>query len=480
MITKTAYLKFVQCGKAFWLDRVDPTSATPPDATTQRRFQAGNEVDKWSQKAFPNGYLIPYRIHPVDMAGLTTDAMKAGHETLFQATFSVNGLLVKADILTQTQTGWHLLEVKSSTKYKPDEHLLDAAFQVHVLKQVGVMVTKVSLMHLNSKSIFPDLQDLLVQTDITTEVMAALPRVAEDVEHMKQLLGKQDVPDISIGRHCTRPRTCVFYEHCWQDVQGLTIYDIPRLSAKKTEQLEALDARYLQDVPADFPLTATQRGFVARFVQELIDIDSLVIQQMLNELVYPLYFLDFETIDYAVPRFEQCKPYQQVPFQYSCHILAEDGTLTHVEYLHTEADDPRRPLAQALINHIGSKGHLVAYNSSFEASVLRHLAEVVPEHAPALLAMAERLWDQLPIFRKHYKDYRFGKSNSLKAVLPVVANLTYKELAVQNGSQAQVIWQNMLLLDDPIEKAQRAQELKAYCHLDTLAMVEIHDVLGTV
>jgi hypothetical protein len=165
----------------------------------------------------------------------------------------------------------------------------------------------------------------------------------------------------------------------------------------------------------------------------------------MSGLTYPLYFFDFETIDYAIPRFDGCKPYQQVPFQYSCHVLCADGALLHREYLHTDRDDPRRPLARALLDHIGETGHLIAYNIPFERGVLRHLAAQFPEYAGRLLDMASRLWDQLPIFRKHYRDYRFGKSNSLKAVLPVIApELSYKLLDVQNGTEAQVVWEEMI------------------------------------
>ena len=149
MITKTSYLSYSHCTRRFWLNEFQSELTAPPDPTAQRRLMAGQAVDKLARDWFENGRLIPYRPHPKDMAPLTTQAIADGAETLFQATFAVEDLLVKVDILTKIETGWHLIEVKSGTKAKPD-HVPDAAFQVYVLQQAGLNVTQASIMHLNS------------------------------------------------------------------------------------------------------------------------------------------------------------------------------------------------------------------------------------------------------------------------------------------------------------------------------------------
>lgn len=489
MLTKTTYLAYTQCPKAFWLDAHQPHLAAPPDPATQRRLRAGQAVDKLAREQFANGRLIPYRPHPAEMAALTRQALADGAKTLFQATFLADDLLVKADILSQTETGWQLIEVKSSAEYKAAEHLPDVAFQVYALRQAGLPVAQASLMHLNGDCRAPDLSALFTLTDVTAEVEAFLPTVAADTAVMRQLLTQPVPPGASIGRHCARPQPCPFYDHCWQGVDGLTIYDIPRLTEKKERPLQDAGILYLADIPPSYPLTAAQRAFVDFHAQRQITIDRAAIQQALADLQFPLYFFDFETIDYPIPIFDGCKPYQQVPFQYSCHILQADGTLTHCDYLHTAAGDPRRPLAESLLNHIGGTGSLIAYNIPFERGILHHLAAHLPAYADRLLDLADRLWDQLPIFRQHYRDYRFGKSNSLKSVLPVIAPaLSYKLLAVQNGAQAQVVWEAMIGegdtactgSDEVAVKRQLADQLRAYCHLDTLAMVEIHRVFQSL
>ena len=482
MLTKTAYLAYTQCTKNFWLAQLQPDLATPPGSPTQRRLRAGQEVDKIARERFPAGQLIPYRPHPEDMAPLTSQAIAEGAETLFQATFVVNDLLVKVDILTKVAGGWHLIEVKSSTKYKQEEHLPDVAFQVYVLQQAGIEVTQASLMHLNSDCRHPDLTNLFALTDVTDDVSSVLSQVADDADDMRQILTQNAVPDIGIGRHCTRPFECPFHAHCWQDVDGLTIYDIPYLKRPKEQTLEAGGIRYVADISPEFELGDSRaNALVRRIIQQQIAIDNDTIHAELEKLVYPLYFFDFETIDYAVPIFPGYKPYQQFPFQYSCHILKADNTLTHCDFLQTTTDDPRQALAETLLDHIGETGHLVAYNISFERGVFHNLANQFPAYAEQLNHMADRLWDQLAIFRKHYRHYGFGKSNSLKSVLPVVVpDLSYKSLDVQNGIEAQAVWEEMIQCTDEAEKRRLVEQLRAYCHLDTLAMVEIHRVLSNL
>lgn len=413
------------------------------------------------------------------MAPITAQAIAQGAQALFQATFTVDDLLVKVDILAQAEAGWHLIEVKSSAKYKPEEHLPDIAFQVYVLQRAGLNVIQASLMHLNSACRYPDLADLFALTDVTDDVRSFLPRVEKDVAAMRQIILGDEAPPHSIGRYCSKPQECPFYSHCWRDIDGWTIYDIPYLKRPQEQQLEEKGIRYVADIPPEFVLTDKRaNAFVDLVNQQQISIDGDAIRAELATLSYPLYFFDFETIDYAIPVFDGCKPYQQVPFQYSCHILDADGSLTHRDYLHTTKDDPRQALVEALLADIGQAGSLIAYNISFERAVIRHLAEQFPTYADRLMHMADRLWDQLAIFRKHYRHYEFGGSDSLKAVLPVIVPaLRYTDLAVQDGVQAQEAWEELVNGADSAESERLIQQLRAYCHLDTLAMVELHRAL---
>ncbi len=246
-------------------------------------------------------------------------------------------------------------------------------------------------------------------------------------------------------------------------------------------ELAAAGVLYLHEIPASFPLTVKQRAFVDFHVRREVNIDAGAIRGALAALQFPLYFFDFETIDHAVPTYEGCIPYQQVPFQYSCHVLHQDGSVAHREYLHTTPDDPRPALLEALLDDVEGEGRVIAYHVPFERGVLQKLAAAFPVEAPRLEAIASRLWDQLPIFRKYYRHHAFGVSNSLKNVLPVVVpGLSYETLDVQDGGQAQVAWEEMLATADLATRKSLAAQLREYCYLDTWAMVKIHQALSAL
>jgi len=456
----------------------EPELASPPDEPALRRFRAGQNVDQMAREQFPNGRHIPYRPQPEDMVPITRQAIEDGADTLFQATFASDDLLVKVDILTRTETGWHLIEVKSSSSVK-EEHLPDAAFQWFVLQQAGLNVTQASIMHLNRECRYPDLSNLFILSDVTADVIELQDSIEADIAVMRQLNQQTNRIETPIGRHCNKPYTCRFHEECWQDVNGLTIYHLPRLKREKEIQLEEEGVLYLEDIPPDFSITAGQRAFVEFIAQNRVIINEEAIQAELDSLTYPLHFFDFETIDHAIPVFNGCRPYQQVPFQYSCHILTEDGALTHQEYLQTDMEDPRPALVNSLLDHIGDSGNIIVYYAPFERQRLQELADAFPQYAAHLNLMIDRLWDQLNIFKQHYRHYQFGNSNSLKSVLPVVVpRLSYEALAVQNGSQAQIMWEEMIGCQDTAVKNQLVEQLLEYCRLDTLAMVEIHQALN--
>ena len=267
-------------------------------------------------------------------------------------------------------------------------------------------------------------------------------------------------------------------EHCWKDVPNKSIFTIPRLSWKKKNELIQNDIVSLEDVPTDYQLSDKQRMYVDSVQNEQSIIDIPAIQGLLAELEYPIHFLDFEADNPPIPIFDELRPYQFFPFQYSCHIMKRDGAVTHHEYLHTDKSDPRKPLLEFLLNHVSADGSVVVYKESFEKGVLKDLATYFPEHTLELESIIDRLWDQLVIFQKHHMHPDFCGSNSLKDVLPVlVPSLCYGDLDVQDGLEAQAVWNLMLNTKNERKKSDMIKHLKEYCELDTLATVEIYKAL---
>lgn len=476
MLTKTTFLSGQYCARQMWLGLNAAELATPLNETDVRQMRQGAEVGRLARERFADGVLIGGLANETAVQ-TTAAALAQGITTLFEPAFhTAEGLLARPDVLTRTAEGWHLIEVKSSTGPKP-EHYQDVAFQVHVLRGAGLDVTRASLMHLNRQVRHPDLTALFVQVDITAEVEALLADIAQQITPLLAMANDPTAePVVEIGRHCVKPEKCRFHAHCWAHIppHQPTIYEIPHLAATKMLELQAEGHFFLRDMPADWPLSASQQLFVQRMLAQDVVINRREIGRLFGQLTYPLYFFDFETTGPAVPRYPGTAPYQAVPFQFSCHILTADGQLHHTDFLHTAPTDPRPALVAALLAAIGPEGTLVAYNKSFENGVLKALAADFPAHAEALLHMASRLWDQMDFFKQAYQDYRFGGSVSLKVVSKVLTDLRYADLAVQNGLQAQVGWEQLLEEQDPAIRAQQTADLRAYCYQDTMAMVKIH------
>jgi hypothetical protein len=475
LLTKSHFISGLQCPKQLWLTTQNPQT-TLPNPAQQRIITQGEEVGKYARQQFPHGQLIE---GPITTAlQLTQTAIASGATCLFEPTFSFNGLIIRCDILHKTSAEtWEIIEVKSSSKVK-DEHHWDLAIQKYVLTSANLPISTTQLMHINTQTcIFPDLTNLFHRTDLTPEVDRLLPQIPQYLQQFQTLL-TQPEPTTPIGKHCDTPNACPFTHQCWQHVPEISIFTIPRLDWKKKTTLINDNILAISDLPIDYPLTDNQRTYVESIRQNAPKIDPAAIATSLAQLEHPIHFFDFEAQNPAIPRFNGLKPYEQFPFQYSCHILQSDGTIEHREYLHTDHTDPRPELIAAIVADISTTGSIVVYHKSFEASLLKKMAKDFPEYATQLESIADRLWDLEDIFKHHYKHPKFRGSTSIKKVLPVlVPHLSYDTQAVQRGDQAQAVWEEMLHCHDRSRQSEMIAHLKAYCQLDTLAMVEIYKSL---
>ncbi len=481
-LSKSKFLSGNQCVKRLWFEVHRHDLIPPVDPAQQRIFDQGHEVGELAQGQFPGGKLITAdHVHIPDALANTQKALSTGESILYEPAFEFDNVLVRVDILERLNNdGWHLVEVKSSTTIKP-ENIQDVAIQAYVLKGSGLDIDRVSLMHINRESVYPDLSNLFTLVALTDEATNQMPAIHSRIDTYRRMLAESTEPDVGIGTHCSSPYGCPFIEHCWEGVPILSVYTIPRLNEAKRAQLVTAGHVELAEIPESTDLTPTQRKYLEFHRDQRIEIDWESIRSELDGLTYPLYFLDFETDNPAIPRFDGQRPYVQFPFQYSCHILHEDGSLEHREYLHVTNDDPRPALAASLVDAIGEIGHVVAYNASFEKDVILGLAEHFPQYRKSLEAITRRLWDQLVIFRKYYKDYRFNGSNGLKSVLPVIVpEMSYDGMEVSHGQEAQVVWNDMIRMESGPERLKLQQGLLEYCRQDTLAMVRIHQKLMDV
>lgn len=479
-LTKSRYMKGLQCPKYLWLDFHDPGKATPISDMQKSQFQQGTDVGVEGRKYFPEGVLVN-GFGNQKCQEKTANLLAQGVNCLFEATFKWEGIIVKCDVLrTINENAWEIIEIKSSTKVK-DEHLEDLAIQWYIVQMNGIHLEKAQVMHINNQDCFyPDLSNLFTQVDVTAQVQTIVSQLPQRLQTFQEWLNQPTELQHPIGDHCTQPYPCNFKDYCWREIPEVSVFQIPRLDQKKKVTLIERKIFYIEHLSPDFisTLSANQQEFVQRYLRQEIYVDYSGIKELISRLVYPLYFFDFEAANPAIPRYHGTRPYQRIPFQFSCHILTENGELTHCEYLHTDKDDPRPPLIQALVEAIREQGSVIVYNQSYEKSVLNELATFMPEFSDHLHGIVNRLWDQMVIFQNHYQHPDFLGSISLKKVLPVlVPNLSYKGLAINQGDLAKNRWELAINSDDLVIQAQTWQELREYCHQDTLAMVEIHRCL---
>ena len=489
-LTKSKYLNGLQCRKRLWYEKNYPGRAADNSRSQQRRLKQSKEVGILVRDYFPDGVLID-ATDPLVSIEQTEAAINRGDTCIFEAAFMFNDVFVRCDILQKNSNSWRIIEVKSSTvnrtvkvskkrKKIKEEYLNDLAIQKYVLTGYGLSVSQTQLMLINSKEcVYPDLSNLFTIEDVTEQVNELMDDVDCHVDTFKTVLAGNDEPQVLIGQQCKKPYPCPFQEYCWRDVPEKSIFTIPGLRWNKKNELIEKGILSICDLPKDFSLTPPQRAYVNSVIHNEPAINVDAIQQELANLQYPIHFLDFETDNPPIPRFDGLRPYQQFPFQYSCHILLHpDSEVEHYEYLHTDTSDPRNTLLESLLNHVSSNGSVVVYEAKFERGVLKDLIDSFPEHTMVLQSIIDRLWDQLDIFRNHYVHPDFRGSNSLKNVLPVlVPSLCYEDLDVQDGLEAQAVWNLMLESKNVHEKMDMIKNLREYCKLDTLATLEIYKVL---
>ena len=476
-ITTAKYLNGIHCLKRLWYEDKHPEKASPISLYQQKLFDQRKAVKTLAYSQFPEGVYIDAE-NPDVAIRQTKSAMRRGESCLFNAAFHSNGAFVRCDSLQKDEKGWQIIEIRVAKRIKK-EYLLNLALQNHVLDKCDVPISATQLMLLNEACVYPDVSNLFVFEDVTDKVNLLKQEVPDHLRTFKTILDREVEPNVLIGKNlCNRPHRCPFKTSCWAFAPKNSVFTIPKIKDPEATLLAENGIFHLSDLPSDYPLTPAQSTYVNSVLENKPTTDSAAIRQELAHLQYPIHFLDFETDRPAIPRFDGFKVYAEFPFQYSCHVLQSDGVVTHHEYLHTDITDPCSPLLKSLLSHISDCGSIVVYNLSLERRILRGLAESFPEYASALQSIIKRLWDQLTVLRKHYEHPDFCGSKSLKSVLPVlVPSLSYKTLDIQEGGDAPAVWNLMLSANNETERQEWDRCLRAYCKLDTLAMVEIHKVL---
>ena len=483
-LSKSKYCSGLQCPKILWLQKNKPNEAvkTAKDSVMEN----GTMVGEVARGYFGDFSPVTIVGDKTEMVNKTADLMHKGADNITEASFIKDGLYCAVDILHKDGNGWDIVEVKSSTEVK-DIYKEDAAFQYYVLKECGVNVKKVYILYINNEYVRHgelNLKGLFTLEDLTLEAEARSEYIPDNIEAMRNWEEGEGEPDIDIDMYCEDPYECEFKAYCWKNIPTPSVFDINRLAKK--ERYKAYKAGIItfdQVAVSDIKLSDKQKKQVNFAINHLPDyINKKKIQAFLDTLTYPLYHLDFETFQQAIPEWEGGKPYVQIPFQYSLHIEYEDGRLEHKEFLAKEGTDPRRAIAESLCKDIPMGVCSLAYNMGFEKGRLQELADLYPDLATHLLDIRANMHDIMVPFQQgdYYSDAMKG-SYSIKYVLPALypddPELDYHNLdEVHNGTEASSAFLTMAK-KSPEEIASLRANLLKYCGLDTYAMVKVLEKL---
>ena len=479
-ISKTDFILFLACQNWFWLKKNSLEILQSDESSQIPTSIQGDEWEDLVRTIYPDGRLIIGKFE--DLQQVTEQAIADGVKVLFQATAWHDVFVAKADILAfneETQK-WDLYEVKASTDTK-DQYEYDLTFQRILFKKAGFEMGDNFLVLLDP--------EYVRQGEIEVSKLAKIVPMNEQVEELrsevifkmaeaKNIIISPHVPKKEKSHLTCKPNDCPCSIVSYKDLPEYSIYNISRLNKKKKVDLLQQGITDVQAVPVDYPLSDKQSLQVQVAQSGEVLIDKEAIREQLDNLTYPLYFLDYETFNFAIPNYPGYKPYQQVPFQYSLHIVHEPaGELQHKEFLSFSKVDPAKELAEALSKDIAPDGgSIIVWNKGFECGRNKEMAERYPAYAGFLKDVNSRVYDLMEIFSKQlYVDPAFKGSASIKAVLPVLCpDLSYKELEVQNGGMAMAAWYQIMRGEKPDSETPRTREsLLKYCELDTLAMVEV-------
>jgi len=475
-LTKSRYMTGVNENKRqMWFETRGQLS---PDIGERWRMEQGNLVSELAREEFPDGTFV---------GGPPSETQLQPTRPLFEVRFSVEDMTVRVDVLRPApDSGWVLTEVKSSTmsrRSSKKKAKQDVAFQVHVLGRAGLPLERAEVMHLNPEYVHPDDGELFTRTDLTGELGEQIREARENAPEFASVLGQDEPPNLWPSRACN---TCDCPEPC-HSLPEHSVLTLPRLYYGHLDEIIEEGRWTLEEIQGHSHLKPKHENYIQAARSGEPYVDTSEVRGALGELEYPLYFLDFEAIDYALPPFGGTSPWEKIPFQYSLHIVEErqeslrrEG-VSHEEFLHDGDGDPRPLLAERLLEDIGPDGSIVVYNATFEKGILEDLQEVFPQWEDPFQNFIDRLWDQGEIFQDgHYVHPSQKGSWSLKKVLPAFdPSLEYDDLDVQEGMEAVVEYSRMIAPNTSESDAEEIEEdLLKYCERDTWAMVVIHRKLS--
>ncbi len=488
LLTKTNYLLYKQCPQNAWVKIFEPKIYYSYELSDFDKMimETGNEVDKLARELFPDGILIDDRKDNK----ITAELIAKKEKIIYQPVFFTEKFEAIADILVWNDeyNAYDIYEVKSTNsgenkKKRLEEYKYDLAFQFNVLNKLSIPINNTFIVRLNCDYIRQkelNVKELFDIVNLTDEVKSISEAVLEEMDNIHSVLKIENKPtDCSCivkgkNSHCTT------FSYLNPTVPEYSVHSISRIGSSKKKLAELIDLGIysIYDVPEDFPLSDIQRNQVNVAQSKKIIIDKNELNKFLETIEYPISFIDYETFPSAIPRYIGYKPYNQIPFQFSLHVLEkEDSELKHFEFLHTENSIPDIHFIKEIEKVLPKTGSIIVWNKTFECAIVNDkIAERNNEYSLFIKNFNDRVIDlEVPFKKQFYIHPDFMGKTSIKYILPTLSpEFSYKTLNIQEGGTASETWNKIVSGNfDEHEIKEKSADLLAYCKLDTLAMFEI-------
>jgi len=483
-LSKSNYVTGLKCLRHLWLAFNEPDKIPKPSEALQHRFEQGHIVGKLAQTLFPGGMdaQLPNKfLESIEH----TKKLLAQRKILYEPAIATGRLYARADILIPiNKDEWDIIEVKSSTQVKED-HLHDLSFQKYCYENAGLKIRKCFLMHINNEYIKNgaiEPKKLFTNEDVTDDVEKAGNGIKERIEMMLKVVERKTPPNVKDERCCKGPGHCEV--DCWHFLPDNNVFHLHRIGEKAFELFETAGVLNIKDIPENYDLTEKQAIQRKCEITGKPYVEKENIKKFLAKLKYPLSFLDFETYATAIPIYDGLRPYQNIPFQFSLHILEKEGSKPkHISYLADGSEDPRKEFLEKLKAGLPKRGSIIVYYKSFEQGRIKELAELFPEYKSWAESAIKRMADLIIPFTEFYY-YNSGQqgSASLKVVLPALTGKDYEGLDIGDGETASLSYLYITHGSDskkatPEEVKKIRKDLEIYCGQDTEGMIWILDEL---
>lgn len=487
-LSKSSLIKGIQCSKALYLYKYHYDLKDPVSRIQQEKFDRGHRVGKLAQSLFPGGKdCTPPNIMSYDQSIKATEALvRSKFPVIYEAAFKYQGILVALDILVHQDGKWYAYEVKSSLKITKT-YLQDIAIQYYVIRNSGLELEDVFIIHVDGEYILKDnqlnLQELFKIISVKEQVEELQIDIEASISRARSVLSLEDVPEIETGVHCFKPYPCDFLNTCWKGEQKNPIFNIAGANILDKVQWVKSGIKNIKDIPLENQPSSRMFAQMEANSTNTFFVNHKALKEFMQKIQYPLYFFDIEAYQPAIPLFNETTPFQAIPFQFSLHYAAsKDAPLEAYEYITPPGQDGREEFLKVFIQATQIPGQILVFNTILEKGILFKLGKLYPKYAKFVKDRMQRMVDlETPFKKDWYYDPKMNGSYSMKSILPaLVDNMSYSNMNIKDGVDAMVLYQNLAYETDENVKSKIIQDLLTYCRMDTLALYHVFKSLKDI